>query len=210
VAAAITKQISPINDPDQALVELVTVTNYPFSLVLNGVTTLSGGAPSSFSEDVANRACPSGTGGTQCRQRFELYFPYSTCQWNNAQYTLSFSFTSPGVSGVNETITLNSEDWCAEFGATGPAAPAITSISPTVTPRGVPVTITVNGSNLNATGGIPVVVTFDHYSISPVTVTANQITFQVNGDLTSTMAGPVAITVQTAGGVSNQLLLNLQ
>jgi hypothetical protein len=190
-------------------VEVTTLTNYPFSVVLDGVTTLSGPAPTSFGEIVSKRSCPNGA-TTKCYQYFGLNWPYSICQWGGAQYTLTFSYTAPGLSNVPSTITLNSENWCSEFGVNGPALPAITSISPTTAVRGQPFTLNVYGTALDGGGNGTVIINFANNVLSPSSVSATHLTYSIPGSLTSGAASPVAITVQTGGGVSNQVLLTLQ
>jgi hypothetical protein len=209
-ADAITAQIEPILSTDLAYVEVTTLLTYPYSVNLTGVLTVSGTAPTSFAEDISSQICPDNSG--HCRQVFRLSFPYLTCVWNNAQYTLTFGYNVPNLSAVQSTITLNSNNWCQSFGVnTAPPAPVVSSINPTVAARDSLFTLTVTGLNLNLNGDVPVWINFANLLFIPTlnNVTATTLSYVVPAEATDHLVGPIAISVQTGGGVSNTILLPL-
>jgi len=209
-ADAITAQIEPIGGTDLAYVEVTTLLNYPYSVSLTGVLTLSGASPTSFAEDLVSQICPDSSG--HCRQVFRLSWPFATCQWNNARYTLTFGYNVPNLSAVQSTITLNSGNWCQAFGVNvPPPLPVISSIIPTSATRGSLFTLTVLGSNLNLAGQVPVWINFANLLFTPIlsNVTPTSLSYTVPADATVHLQGPIAISVQTGGGVSNTVLLTL-
>jgi Collagen triple helix repeat (20 copies) len=129
INVAITRQIDANQNTDIPYVELITLMQYPYSLVLNGVTTSNGSQlPSAFGEYAADRQCPYTSGSTQyCRQAFRIYWPYSLCSFGNTQYGLSFGYTAPGLSGGQENISLSGNNWCGDGNApSSTPAPVIT------------------------------------------------------------------------------------
>jgi len=206
---AITRQIDANQNTDIPYVEVITLMQYPYSLVLNGVTTINGSQlPSAFGEYAADRQCPYTTGTTQyCRQAFRIYWPYSLCSFGGTQYALSFGYTSPGLSGGQEGISLSGNNWCGDGNApSSTPAPVITSISPTTAVIGQPFTLNISGTNL-ATGG-PTEVVFNN-QVYDATASGSNLSIAMPASATANMYGAVAITVQTSQGSSNQVLLNL-
>ena len=54
-------------------------------------------------------------------------------------------------------VTLNSNNWCTEFGVTAPPPPIVANVTPSTVMLGRPFQLQVTGSNLGA-GGTPHVV----------------------------------------------------
>jgi hypothetical protein len=209
INVAITRQIDANQNTDMPYAEIVTLMQYPYSLVLNGVTTGNGSLlPSAFGEYVADRQCPYTSGSTQyCRQSFRLYWPYSLCSFANTQYGLSFGYSAPGLSGGQESITLSGNNWCGDGNPpSSTPAPVITSISPTTAVIGQPFTLTISGTNL-VTGG-PAEVVFNN-QVYDASASGSNLSIAMPASATENMYGAVAITVSTSQGSSNQILLNL-
>lgn len=226
LAAAITAQVSPVSTADVAYVEVTTVVTYPYALTLESVVPgASSPAPTSFGEISADQLCPAtdGTrqGGQSCRQTFRLTWPFATCQFSSSQYTLNFGYSVPNEPSASTTITLNSENWCSESGATVAApAPAISGVSlidPTTgqtlqaATRGAAFELVLNGTNFSQ--GTPTLnlnqFVFTDLTTAPNSVTDTQIVFLVSGQTTANLDALV-ITVQNAAGVSNQISVPLQ
>jgi hypothetical protein len=208
--AAITKQLSPLDVGDLALVELTTVVRYPYQLELLGVETLNGAAPVQAFEEYAAANCPRQgtlvTGGTECRQRFTLLFAYSACKHTGNQQKFRFKYTTQGTDDVEQTITLNSENWCDET-PVGLPLPVITNMTPTTAQYNTNFLLTIQGDNFLAGNG-DAAVNIKQYNFTPTSVTNTEITLEVPKTLFK-LFGPVSIRVITGAGLSNAKTLTI-
>ena len=226
-AAAITKQISPIVVGDHALIQLTTVNTYPYYVHLLSVQATNGSpAPDSWGENVSTQACPSQSsavpGGVACRQYFEIYWPYSTCMYHNTTAQLVFGYTMPGQPNQTVNIVLNSENWCSEYNVTSNSfpAPQITGMNVGSVQRGHDFELDVFGSYLNLVSnpsnlrvylnGAWLQPSAPQTMQNPLPpVMPNELRVIVPGSMTLNQEGPIQIKVQTDGGASNILLLNV-
>jgi hypothetical protein len=125
--AAITKQIVAVDLTDPALVELVTVLQWPYELVQGDMTLSPLGkiATYNFTED---RTACSGTQGQECRQRWKtsLRLNEEACtldgtyrlNWTKACSSSATGTNCPLISSDEPTgveYTLRSENFCAEI-----------------------------------------------------------------------------------------------
>jgi hypothetical protein len=208
--SAITKQISPIDIGDFALVELVTVVRYPYQLELLGVETLNGAAPVQAFEEFSEASCPRAstlvTGGVECRQRFTLLFAYNTCKHTGNQQKFRFKYTTQGTDDVETTITLNSENWCDET-PVGLPLPVITSMTPTTAQYNTDFLLTIQGDNFLVGDGTPAV-NIKQYNFTVTSATNTEITLAVPKTLFK-LFGPVSIRVITGAGLSNAKTLTI-
>lgn len=206
LGAAIAKEIAPINVDDLAMVELTTVVTYPYQLELLGVQTLNGVAPVAFSErDAGTCPNPSESRGLECRQRFQLWFSYDTCQFIGAKHTVNLGYTTRGMAGENITITLNSANWCDET-PVSLEFPSITSMTPNPIIRGQAATLVIDGHGFAV--GDPAI-QIKGVNFTPTTITNNRLTLSIPSDLFTFVSGPVAVKVLTGAGESNTVMLNL-
>ncbi len=208
--AGITKQLSPIEVGDFALVELTTVVRYPYQLELLGVETLNGAAPVQAFEEYNEANCPRETsfvpGGLECRQRFTLLFAYNACKHTGNQQKFRFKYTTQGVADVETTITLNSENWCDETPVALPL-PVITSMTPTTAQYNTDFLLTIHGNNFLVGNGTAAVA-IRQYNFTVTSVTNAEITLAVPKTLFK-LFGPVGIRVITGAGLSNLQILTI-
>lgn len=204
LAAAITKEIQPIEYGDMALVELVTVVNYPYKLQLIEVQTTKGKAPITYGENLGAQNCPTGTIGTglKCRQRWTLLYSFNTCQFNH-NTALKLRYTAPGLPDVTIPFSNNSNNWCDETTVSVPA-PVITSFSPGSIKRGQAFDLYIVGNNF--TMGDPVVRIGGVNYTPNGTVSNTMIQLKIPANML-TGYGPVLVQVLTGGGTSNPIYL---
>jgi hypothetical protein len=123
IKAAITKQLSPLDLNEPAIVELGTLSYYPVELSAADITVPSGWQISSIEEDWVNRKCPSlEQGRLRCRQYFVVkMYSVDACQFDG-DYQLGFDVSSangdcnlvdPALTSFSVNPKLSSEDFCA-------------------------------------------------------------------------------------------------
>ncbi|MDE3156360.1 MAG: hypothetical protein KGN76_14755 [Acidobacteriota bacterium] len=208
---AITQQIEPINDTDSAYVEIGTLLNMPYAVNLVSVQNVGpAGSTSpdftSFAEEYDKRLCPT-SDGTSCRQYFRIYFPYSSCQWNNAQYQLTFQYSLPGYTGPTSTITLNSNNWCAEYGVNAPPPPVVANVTPTSVILGQPIQLHISGTDLFAGGQPHAIINGTSLDANVVVIDASDIVVAVPTDVVNRSTTSLSIVIQTGGGVSIEVTI---
>lgn len=201
----LTRQQDAFQNTQIPFLEIVTVVQYPYSLVLDGVTSTGALLPAGFGERILGGTCPDSYGN--CKQRYRLYWPYSLCSWNGAQYKLTFGYTTPGLSNGSTSLSLADTNWCiADNPPSTEPAPVIASISPTTAVRGQPFTLTISGTDLAPGGNAEIIFNNQAYDSQ---VSGSNLTYDVPGSATQNAGGVVAITVVTSQEVSNQVLLSL-
>ncbi len=126
IKAAITKQLSPLDENEPVLVELGTLSYYPVELSNVAVTVPPGFQISSLEENYESRRCPEiGSGNRlRCRQYFVLeLFPTTACKLDG-DYGFSFdvgcaggkcSLINPALETYGVTAHLQSEDLCSTY-----------------------------------------------------------------------------------------------
>jgi hypothetical protein len=222
--AAITEQFSPRDPGDQAYVQIGTLVRYPYAFESFSVTPIGDApAPTAYGEDVEQRVCPESDanllGGRGCRQYFHMTFPYNVCQFSGFQYEVHLQYGAFGQPDEVVTTTLNSENWCSDFGVTtAPPAPIISSISPDTTVRGEAFVLNVYGANLVNGGRVVIQLnnldfwTFDLPAADgfpALTQSDSHLMWVIPWDATAHNPGPMRVRVINGGGVSNAVWLNL-
>jgi hypothetical protein len=109
-AAAITKQLSPVDEGTPATIELVTIVPKGKKLTATGVVTP--GTIVYLPATMQQTDCQaSGTTGTDCRQRFQFQVNANIQCTLNGQYRMNFSVNDGTTSFV--TFSLQSENFCS-------------------------------------------------------------------------------------------------
>ena len=215
--AAITAQIEPIGTTDAAYVELGTLINAPYSVQLLGVQKIdSAGSTTpdftSYGEEYDERLCPTSVpsfpGGVGCYQYFRLYFPYSACVWQGAQYQFTFQYLGGGTyPNATETVNLTSNDWCSENSFTAPPPPVVANVTPTAVIIGRPIQLHLNGTDLFAGGQIHAIINGTSMDSNVVVIDSSDIVVTVPTDVVNRNTTAMTVLIQTGGGLSIQVTI---